>query len=76
ETVPPPPGAPHAGRRRAARVLPVLLVAVVAAGWGVLRERDARAAEEHDQATAALAVAAGLLRDARHKGRSALAGSA
>ncbi|WP_217614067.1 hypothetical protein [Cellulomonas sp. GbtcB1] len=76
ETDPPPPGAAHAGRRRAARVLSVLLVAVVAAGWGVLRERDARAAEAHDQATAALAVAAGLLRDARHEGRSALAGSA
>ncbi|WP_431838115.1 hypothetical protein [Cellulomonas sp. Y8] len=57
-------------------MLSVLLVAVVAAGWGVLRERDARAAEAHDQATAALAVAAGLLRDARHEGRSALAGSA
>jgi len=57
-------------------VLSVLLVVVVAAGWGVLRERDARAAEAHVRATAALAEAAALLRDARDEGRSALAGSA
>lgn len=64
-------------RRRVAGVAAALLVAALAAaGAGVVREREARAAEAHAQAAAALDDAAARLRGARDHGRTALAGSA
>lgn len=68
---------PHATRRWAARVLATLLVTALAGvGVGVVREREARAAEVHAQAAATLSEAAEQLRAARADGRTTLAASA
>lgn len=74
EAVPP---RPRTARRWAARVVATLLVTALAGvGVGVLREREARAAEVHAQAAATLSEAAAHLHAAQADGRTTLASSA
>lgn len=74
---PPVPARAHGTRRWVARVVATLLVAALAAaGAGVVREREARAAEAHTLATATLHDAVTHLRAARDDGRTVLAASA